>query len=58
MSYKYPPSDHAASERTALWSLQVDPGWVSIMMGVLGFVELSAVITFLAELKRKVINTG
>ena len=27
---------------------------VSITMGVLGFVEISAIITFLAELKRKV----
>ena len=52
------PSDHAASDRAALWSIQVDPGWVSIMMGVLGFVELSAVITFLAELKRKVSHSA
>ena len=29
-------------------------GWVTIMMGILGFAEISAIITFLAQLKRKV----
>ena len=29
-------------------------GWVTIMMGILGFVEISFIITFLAQLKRKV----
>ena len=29
-------------------------GWVTIMMGILGFAEISFIITFLAHLKRKV----
>ena len=29
-------------------------GWVTIVMGILGFAEISFIITFLAQLKRKV----
>ena len=34
--------------------LAPEEGWVTIMMGILGFVEISVIITFLAQLKRKV----
>ena len=34
--------------------LQRPEGWVTIMMGTLGFAEISSIITFLAQLKRKV----
>ena len=48
--------DHATSGRVSLGPLQVNEGWVSIVMGTLGLIEISVIITFLAELKRKVTN--
>jgi len=45
--------DHATSGRVSLGPLQVNEGWVSIVMGTLGLIEISVIITFLAELKRK-----
>ena len=53
-------SDHATSGgRVSLgpWGA-VHEGLVSIVMGILGLVEIAAIITFLAELKRKVIYSA
>ena len=49
-------SSHYCNERICTETGLMRPeGWVTIMMGILGFAEISFIITFLAQLKRKVI---